>query len=63
MEFFSDHWLLWTCFFAPAVVALGAAKLAGKRLPHADAFGAAAYVSGFLLAMGLIHVVVGWLIP
>ncbi len=63
MEFFSDHWLLWTCFFAPSLLALGAARLAGKRLPYADAFGAVAYVSGFLLVMGLIHVVVGLLIP
>lgn len=63
MEFFSDHWLLWTCFFAPSVALLCAAKLAGKRLPYADAFGFVAYASGFLLVMGLIHVVVGWIIP
>ncbi|HSD11969.1 MAG TPA: hypothetical protein VLC10_00275 [Patescibacteria group bacterium] len=60
MEFFSDHWLLWTCFFAPAIALLGAAKLARKRLPLEDAVGVVAFISGFLLVMGLIHVVVGF---
>lgn len=62
MEFFSDHWLLWTCFFAPSVLLLGAAKVMRKRLPFADAIGLVAYGSGFLLVMGLIHVAVGWII-
>lgn len=59
MEFFSDHWFLWLCFFAPAMSWLGLGRIAkspivGTRLAHV-----VAWISGMLLVFGLVHVTVG----
>ncbi|HTM68143.1 MAG TPA: hypothetical protein VL426_02485 [Candidatus Binatia bacterium] len=63
MEFFSDHWLLWTCFLIPALAAMAAEKAAGRPLWIAGPARFAAFVAACLLGMGLIHVAVDLLIP
>lgn len=58
MEYFSDHWFLWACFFLPAVAWLSAGKLAKRELPLSGVAALVATISGALLAMGAIHVAV-----
>ncbi len=60
MEFFSDHWLLWVCFLAPALAVIAAVKAAGKPLWLAALARFVAFIAACLLGMGLIHVVVGF---
>lgn len=57
MEFFTDHWVLWACFFVPAMLWLAASKLANSPLRGAGLARVVAYIAGLLLVFALIHVV------
>lgn len=69
MEFFSDHWVLWTCFLVPALFWIAVADYRRLTSPQASpplpGLGLARFVAWtatILLVVGLIHVLVGLIV-
>lgn len=58
MEFFSNHWLLWTAVFLPSALWVVAEKARGTTSRTGDVARIAAGVSGIMLAFAAIHVIV-----
>ncbi len=55
MEFFSDRWALWACFFVPAFVWLYAGMPPRRKLPFTRLAAVVAIVSGGPLVLAGVH--------